>query len=192
MSLLDLGDGVLWFILSITLPPNMVGWVDTKDLELRFIWPHHFLPNLLRIIQIFPVKLKTGVYMWHLEDLGGWEVLFLVTVLGDFPTAFLGWATTFLISHSSILLNNYSSSRHLLTKLLAGLVARSSFVQVCGLVPDVLWQFFGFAHIGWNGKWFCGQVWCICITSCPHGNSWSVWLYGTQIKYLINAMQINF
>lgn len=29
MSLLDLGDGVLWFILSITLPPNMVGWAWT-------------------------------------------------------------------------------------------------------------------------------------------------------------------
>lgn len=141
MSLLDLGDGVLWFILSITLPPNMVGWVDTKELELRFIWPHHFLPNLLRIIQIFPVKLKTDVYMCHLE--GGWEVLFLVTSQLPFwvdPPPF-----SFLILP---FLNNYSSSRHLLTKLLAGLVARSSFVQVCGLVPDVLWQFFGFAHIG--------------------------------------------
>ncbi len=42
--------------------------------------------------------------------------------------------------------NNRTNSCLLLTKLLAdGLVAHSSLVQIYNLVPDVLWQLFGFA-----------------------------------------------
>lgn len=49
-------DHVLWIILSTSLPSNTPGWVNVKELDFGFIWPHHFLPSLLWIINMFTGK----------------------------------------------------------------------------------------------------------------------------------------
>ena len=48
-------------------------WVDTKELNFGLIWPQHFHPVLLWIIQMFIGKSQTGLYMSFLEqgDLAG-------------------------------------------------------------------------------------------------------------------------
>ena len=60
-SMLDGGDGVLGVIVSISLPPNTACRVDAKDCDFGLIWPHHLLPSLLWIIQMFIVELQTGL-----------------------------------------------------------------------------------------------------------------------------------
>ncbi len=69
----DGGDGVLGDIGSIPPPPNTASWVDAKELDFGLIWPQHFHPVLLWIIQMFIGKLQTGLYMCFLEqgDLAG-------------------------------------------------------------------------------------------------------------------------
>ncbi len=72
-SMLDGGFGVLGVIGSIPPPPNTASWVDVKELDFGLIWPQHFHPVLLWIIQMFIGKLQTGLYMCFLEqgDLAG-------------------------------------------------------------------------------------------------------------------------
>ncbi len=45
-----------------------VFWVDAKELNFSLIWPQHFHPVLLWIIQMFTGKLQTGLYMCILEQ----------------------------------------------------------------------------------------------------------------------------
>ncbi len=72
-SMFDGGDGVLGVIGSIPPPPNTASWVDAKELDFGLIWPQHFHPVLLWIIQMFISKLQVGLYMCFLEqgDLAG-------------------------------------------------------------------------------------------------------------------------
>ncbi len=69
------GDGVLGVIGSIPPLPNMASWVDAKELDFGLIWPQHFHPVLLWIIQMFIGILQTGLYMCFLEqgDLAGFQ-----------------------------------------------------------------------------------------------------------------------
>ena len=61
-SMLDGGDGVLGVMVRIPPPPNTANRIDTKELDFGLIWPHHFLPIILRIIQVFIGKLQIGLY----------------------------------------------------------------------------------------------------------------------------------
>ncbi len=58
-SMFDGGDS-LGVIGSIPPPPNTASWVDAKELDFGLIWPQHFHPVLLWIIQMFIGKLQTG------------------------------------------------------------------------------------------------------------------------------------
>ncbi len=63
---LTVGMVFLGVIGSIPPPPNTASWVDAKELDFGLIWPQHFHPVLLWIIQMFIGKLQTGMYMcWH-------------------------------------------------------------------------------------------------------------------------------
>ncbi len=64
----DGGDGVLVIIDSIPPPPNTASWVDAKELDFDLIWPQHFHPVLLWIIQMFIGKLQMGLYMCFLQQ----------------------------------------------------------------------------------------------------------------------------
>ncbi len=66
-SMFDGGDGVVGVIGSIP-PPNTASWVDAKELDFGLIWPQHFHPVLLWIIQMFIGKIQTGLYMCFLEQ----------------------------------------------------------------------------------------------------------------------------
>ena len=67
-SMVHSGDGALGVLLSISLPPNTASQVDANWLYFGLIWPHHLLPSLLRIIQVFFGKLQTGLYMCRLQQ----------------------------------------------------------------------------------------------------------------------------
>ncbi len=63
----DGGDGVLGVIGSILPPPNTASWVDATELDFGLIWPQHFHPVLLWIIQMCIGKLQIG--LWSLKKI---------------------------------------------------------------------------------------------------------------------------
>ncbi len=187
-SMFDGGDGVLWVIGSIPPPPNMVSWVDAKELDFGLIWPQHFHPVLLWIIG----KLQTGCTCTFLSR-GTLRVLqdfspsrrsvlpivFLETMvsaalrsLTRSSHAVLGWFLTVLMiietPRGEIL--HGAPVRGRLTVILCFFHLRiiaptvvtfspSCFTMVYNQVPDILGQLFGLGHGGKFGIWLID---CFC------------------------------
>ncbi len=70
-SMFDGGDGVLWVIGSIPPPPNTTSWVDAKELDFGLIWPQHFHPVLLWIIDF---RRSVHVLSWAGGPCGGCRI----------------------------------------------------------------------------------------------------------------------
>ncbi len=88
-SMFDGGDGVLGVIGSIPPPPNTPSWVDAKELDfclICFIWPQHFHPVLLWIIDTLQTGcscafLSRGILLTLQDFSPSWRSVLLIVFL---------------------------------------------------------------------------------------------------------------
>lgn len=172
--MLNGGDGVFFGSYSAFLSTtNTAGPVNTKEHDLGFSGPEHFLPSLLWIIYVFtvlrqPWSLLEQQTLWVLQDLNLLWCSVLPVVLLDCgpvvrsltsqttPCGF-GLIHHLCHDHSHVAWNwKQLTVIFFLPKSLLQQFSPShkacwrsfSPVQVYSLVPDIIWQLFGLAHGG--------------------------------------------